>query len=566
MPPTKKSKRGVAIQSGVHVARHIARPFSLRLERRLQKRGLRHRIVDAVLICIVAAVAIGGIVWLLRADPGRRVEFTAVVAPREVASGGASTLSIAYTNRSKKTLENVTLALSYPDYFVLQGVDNPSFKSTTNTLDIESLAPGANGLVKIRGVMFGDVGGTQTFASTLSYTFDETRTGSRTQTYTFSPMRSALRIETDLPNKLVSGQRLKGEVRFTNDGPVSFPEAAVHPVYPQGFRLTHVSAPRRDDDTWIVPALEPGESTIIAYEGALALETGASAEFRFEPSFVFGGERFVQDMLFETVETIQTPLLVSLVAEGPTAQGHIPVTVSWGDQSDVLIRDVLLTIDGAANAPEWQIEAPVFSSSREAVLIPTLTSDINPVAHIRPELKFTLSETGDTVHVFSDATSLRLQTQGVVDSFARYFSSAGDQLGRGPLPPRTSNTTVYWLFLNVSGTQNELRDAEMSATLPAGVEWMNQQSVTFGNPVAYEPSSRRMTWTLGTLEPTLQNGRTVAASVAVALTPSDSQRGTVPTLLSNITLNGFDTWAEKPVTFHGGNITARIREDTGVVR
>ncbi len=562
----KQSKRGVAIQSGVHVSRHIARPLSSRLERRLQKRGIKHRIVDAALVAFMAVVVIGGIVWLLRADPGRRVEFTAVVAPRDVISGGASTLSISYTNRSKKMLENVTLALASPDYFVLQGVDDPSFEPTTNTISIGTLAPGANGLVKIRGVMFGDVGGTQTFTSTLSYTFDKTRTGSRTQTYAFSPTRSALRIETALPNKLVSGQRLNGQVRLTNDGPVSFPEAAVHPVYPRDFRLTDVSVPRRSDDTWIVPELEPGESTTIAYEGALSLATGASAEFRFEPSFVFGGERFAQDTLFEAVETIQSPLSISLTTREITAQRHFPVTVSWSDQNNVQISDVLLTIDGAANAPQWQIDTPVFASSRKAVLIPALSSGVNPVAQFRPELQFTLDETGDDVRVLGDATHINLPTDATLGTFARYFSSAGDQLGRGPLPPRVGDTTMYWLFLNVSQTQNELRDAVVSATLPAGVEWTGQQSVTFGAPLSYEPSTRRVTWTLGTLEPTVKNGQTIAASLAIALTPNEAYRGTVPALLSNIELRGFDAWAEQDVRFVGNNITARIAEDTGVVR
>lgn len=565
-PVDKQSKRGVAIRSGVHVARSIARPISLRVERRLQKRGWKHRLLDAVLIFLVSAVVIGGLIWLFRADPGRHVEFSAVVAPREVMSGGASTLSISYTNNSKETLENVTLALAYPDYFVLQGVDDPSFEQATNTLKIGTLAPGANGLVKIRGVMFGNVGGTQTFGSTLSYVFDDDRTGSRTQSYAFSPTRSALRVETNLPNKLVSGQRLSGEIRLFNDGPVTFPEAAVHPVYPDGFRLTSISTDRRADNTWIVPKLDSGESFAIAYEGVLSLETGSDARFEFEPSFVFGGERFVQEPLFETVQTIASPLRVLLEVGDVASTGRIPVVVSWEDQSDVSISDVTLTVDGAANAPEWHLETPVFASSREAMLIPSRALGINPMVEVRPELAFTLDETGDTVRVLGNVTSFKLQTSASVESFARYFSSAGDQLGRGPLPPRIGDTTIYWLFLNVSGTQNELRDTVVTATLPAGVEWIDQQSITLGNSIVFEPGTRRLTWPLGTLAPTVENSRTVAASVAIALTPIDAERGTVPLLLTNVALNGFDTWVEKSVSFRGSNITTRISEDKGVVR
>ena len=106
----------------------------------------------------------------------------------------------------------------------------------------------------------------------------------------------------------------------------------------------------------------------------------------------------------------------------------------------------------------------------------------------------------------------------------------------------------------------------VTATLPAGVEWIDQQSITLGNSIVFEPGTRRLTWPLGTLAPTVENSRTVAASVAIALTPIDAERGTVPLLLTNVALNGFDTWVEKSVSFRGSNITTRISEDKGVVR
>ncbi len=283
-PIDKQSKRGVLTRSGLHVARHTARPVSKRVKKRFKKRGLKHRVFDIGILALLGIITIGGLYqFVFKADPGKRVEFSAVVAPHEVISGDASTLSISYTNNSNKELADVTLTLQYPPFFVLQDVDDPSFEAQTNTITIGTLAPGANGLVKIRGVMFGDIGGEQTFSSTLGYSWSENKTGAREKSYSFSPVSSALVINTDLPDRLVSDQRLSGTINLENTGPVTFPEAAIHAIFPDGYVLTSTSLSQRSDKTWIVPSLDPDEELQINYSGSLPTESGESADFKFEP-------------------------------------------------------------------------------------------------------------------------------------------------------------------------------------------------------------------------------------------------------------------------------------------
>lgn len=535
------------------------------IAKRLEKHGWKHRLLDIGTTSVLVILLLGIATVVLKADPGRKVIFTSVVAPTEVVSGGDSTLAINYTNESGKTLQDVTLTLKYPPYFVVQSVDHPAFELDTNTIHIGELAPGANGLIKIHGVMFGNVGGEQTFSSTLGYRWNGSRTGSRVQTYRFSPQKSALVIETQLPDRLVAGQRLTGSITLHNTSSVTFPEASIQAIFPDHFSLTRTSLQQRRDHTWIVPILEPGEELLITYTGLLTLKDNQEVTFTFHPSFVFGDEQFSQDILSETVSTVPPPLAVSLhpIQDALTAGTEVQATVVWEDQTDLNIQNVRVHIEGAVNEPEWFLDSPVTAGSKTVTLVPHAGSGTNRTSTFTPVVDFLLGASGEPVTLVGNATTAQLTTSVTLGGFARYFTTAGDQLGRGPLPPRVGEETIYWAFLNVQDTFNNLTDVVITADLPQNVGWVNRQSVTKGSGVTSDGSG--ITWNLGTLPATIANGTVAAASFALALTPTSSQVGTVPPLLTNVQVTGRDMWTGQTISKRLGTVTTRTADDTGRV-
>ncbi len=556
------------LHPGVHVARHAGRWVSKPIKKRFEKHGIKHRIFDIASIAVVCLV-VGFTAWyfLFNVDPGRNIEFSAVVAPKNVISGGESTLSISYQNDSKRTLEDVTLTLEYPPYFVLSDVDHDSFEETTNTIEVGELAPGAHGLVKLRGVMFGDVNGTQTFASTLGYSWDGAKEGSRRQTYTFSPVRSALQITTELPDKLVAGQRISGHIFLKNNGKLAFPEEAIHAVFPEGFVLRETSLSQRDDQTWIVPSIEPAGELEITYSGTLAIENGNEAKFFFEPSFLFGDERFAQETLTETVTTLSPPVVLNLeLPDNLVANQPVKAAISWDAQNDLAISNVSVSIEGGTNEPTWDLDTPVISDNREASIVPHAGNGANRTAQFYPVVEFTLDETGDRIQVVGAAIERKITTSVNIESFARYFTSAGDQLGRGPLPPRAGDDTIYWLFLNVKGTINDVDNAVVTASLPSNVNWVDKQSVTKGSGVTYNAATHSIEWRVGHVPATISSGKVAAASFAVSILPTDAQIGTIPTLLQSISFRGTDLFTEKTVSRAQGSINTAIPQDNGKVR
>ena len=148
---------------------------------------------------ILVGIAIGlGIVALALAvyKPSTfadKIVFQADVAPHEVVSGAPSTLVIRYTNNTGEELRDAKLLLSFPAHFLLQDVKSESGLAHGRTTDLGTIPADGVGSVKVRGVMFGDVGGDQTFVSTLTFVHGEKNVpDAKTDTHVFRPVRSTL--------------------------------------------------------------------------------------------------------------------------------------------------------------------------------------------------------------------------------------------------------------------------------------------------------------------------------------------------------------------------------------
>ena len=283
--------------------------------------------------------------------------------------------------------------------------------------------------------------------------------------------------------------------------------------------------------------------------------------------FVFGSERFIQDVLTETVATVPPPIDITLDVPEQLAAGRSnEVTVRWSDQSDLAITAPIIRIEGATTTPEIRLDTPVVAGERTFTLTPRSGSGTERSATYTPVVTFQTDSSGGDVTVQGSSITRKLTTSASLSGFARYFSSAGDQLGRGPLPPRAGEPTTYWIFLNLRGTFNDLSYPTITATLPANVQWADKQSVTMGSGVQYDTATRRITWALDALPATVASGRTAAASFAVTIIPNASQIGSTGALLTNVRLQATDTWTNQSISRTLAPITTAIEEDAGRIR
>ncbi|MSR84935.1 hypothetical protein EXS71_00635 [Candidatus Uhrbacteria bacterium] len=119
---------------------------------------------------------------------------------------------------------------------------------------------------------------------------------------------------------------------------------------------------------------------------------------------------------------------------------------------------------------------------------------------------------------------------------ARFYTSMGDQVGVGPLPPRVGQTTKYWINWKLDATRSDLSDFTVRATLPPGVTLTGRNALPQDGELRQQ--GEEITWRIPYLE---ANTAGTMASFEVALTPISVMRGHAAKLLGPTHVTAVET-------------------------
>ncbi len=576
---------GRAVCLSVHPGKMALFPFINWFEKRY-----KHRYKFARLVFSFDLVLLGVLVGLLTAltfswmrvptSFEDNVLFEANVAPREIVAGAPSTLVIRYTNNTEEELRNSRLLVSFPDHFLLQEISKDDILIGNDSIQLGTLPIGGTGSVHIRGVMFGDVGGEQTFTSTLNFLHgtDSDIPGYKTDLHTFSPVASTLSIDLNLPNQLVAFQEVDGTITYSNTGEIDFPIISVEPEWPSGFDFISSDTPS-SNGAFQLPAIAAGEQGEMQFTGYLG-DAGEEVTFIFHPFFTFGTTRYKQKTLVHTAPVVPPQIQVehSVVKRSVRPGSTATFTLVYENTGEFTVTDIVLGIESDSpffSKPVWESEpidslAPGERGEMEIniVLDPSITQSETDVyeaidLHTRALATYTLGDgTGQQVFSKGGEVTTPITTPILFESFGRYATASGDQLGRGPLPPRAGIGTKYWVFWHLSGTINEITNLSIEGTLGEGVVFTGRQTSSQNGGVDYDPTTQTVSWSSNSLPPTLSpNSKVIGIAFEVSLTPSDAMIGTTPTLLSNITLTGVDSRTGAIISTGGSKVTTVLNKD-----
>lgn len=518
-----------------------------------------------------------------------KIVFSATVAPAEIVSGAPSTLVIRFDNRTGEELRDVRLSVAFPEHFrLLEDPDNDvnpedpeiTAAETHEELNLGTVPVDGTESIKIRGVMFGDVGGEQSFQSTMAFTHGERNTrGTKTDTRTFSPVRSTLKLSLEVPDKIVAAQPIEGTITYQNTGEIDFPEITVNPRWPDGFAFTSANVVLGANG-FRLPGITAGSSGTLTFTGVLG-DADGDVTFAFDPSFTFGDVRYKQETLTHVASIIPLPLQVShsIDAESARPGASVSVTVHYANIGEEAVTDARVGVQtdspfakaksvsvGAKEFPELARIEPG-ASGTVTVSLPLYASIAQSATSVYEHLMLTTRAFGtfDMAEVTGATTrggelSVIITSPAVLDAFARYVAPSGDQIGRGPLPPIAGESTKYWIFWNLRGTTNELTNVRIEGELGENVTFTGRQTVSENSGVTVDGTS--VVWTDASIAPTLAPGsKIIGIAFEVSLTPSDDQIGTVPTLLKNIRLTATDATTGAFVSASGATITTSLPND-----
>ncbi|MEK7189683.1 MAG: hypothetical protein AAB666_01745, partial [Patescibacteria group bacterium] len=182
---------------------------------------------------------------------------------------------------------------------------------------------------------------------------------------------------------------------------------------------------------------------------------------------------------------------------------------------------------------------------------------------LRPFVSFYLADKPtELLRSFTPTLNIKIASQIKLHAEARYFTAEGDQLGRGPIPPKVGQVTKYWINWFVTTAPNSIKNVTLLGHLPDGVMWTNKTNVAEGEAIKFDPVTRSISWQSDRLEATPSN-RCPCAGIGfeVAITPANDDAGKILTLLNQLSIQATDDATGEELKEFSPNITTDLIKD-----
>ena len=545
-----------------------------------EKYAHRMLILDFTLLTLIAFLLVAGALWqFVLPHPGGSGAVTLeITGPGEVHSGAVADFAVSYTNGSAEDIGGAMLKVRLPEGAVVSAEDveaqavaacDVSDAGTAEDvvahivcIPVGMLPHGESRTAIIHARTYGGSGASLSASAEFTYWREgDTAPHTLRDNRIWAAGASVLRMTATGPERLVRGKQLTATFTVTN--------GSSRPVGPLALRLERPAefvvaglVPGAVRGAWEIPLLAPGESTEVRVTGALSGAQRGEAPVLDLGAYVMDDGH---EVLLERARLNLNPLAAGFtvsqdIAASEQRGAFLPgerasVTVRYENTGSQTVRDVQVTlyVDGtlvanpmpqeltwtAAEVPALAAVAPGASGELKAEF--TARGDSSEPLEVYALAAYTPDGETTTAKTSSVPTELPVATRIAVDAAALYYTSTGDQLGIGPLPPRVGQTTKYRVVLNVTNASGDARGVMLEAHLPQHAEWTGRTSVAAGQSLDYLPLSRRVQWDIGELSAVAgAEDEGVGASFEVAITPEPGNAGSLMTLLESIRVRGVD--------------------------
>jgi len=515
-----------------------------------------------------------------------------------VRSGEHITYTIEYVNNSDVAMRDTILTLDLPEGFEVEHVEGEGvYDSGAHSVPLDTLAPKTSGSLTVVGFFWGNVGEEYRLTTILTYKQEGREIQEQKRAASITTLHdSTLVTSVETSDSILANGSTPIAVTLSNPYHHTVPQIALSLDIGDGLRIEplETSHGTTDASTWLVGDLEEGVSTTLRgmLVSTLAGDT-SGAEATVSPTVNTPEGIFTQKPFTKTLEILHP----RISAQTSWANG-----VSNAEPGKAYPLVITLANTGAADMENLVVSLPIPSAIVDTVRIRELNNGFvdssgnfivnqnhkanlaslrrgaNTVITLQIPIRWTPRGGTDvglslTPHISSGVSGvdganyrtsggrsipLAIGTQLGITAESRYYTNEGDQLGRGPLPPRVGKETKYWAMIRISNSTSFLSNPRFSATLPPGVRWTGKSSVSHGRDVSYNSGSNIISWSHNGLAAHQQAG----VFFELAIVPNESQIGTTPLLLQNIRVTAHDNFTNRDLTRTANNISTAIPNDS----
>jgi hypothetical protein len=513
-----------------------------------------HLVADISFVAIIILLFIAFILissW----KPKANIVLSAKALSAQVASGNLESFELSYT--ANKTSTNNSLAVRLPANFILASVEpTESFDQSAHTFYLNDLAKGSNGRITITGLVLGEIN----TKSDFGFTFNCAECfGGVLHSLPYEIKSSVLTVSADIPENVYRGVEFTGALKIKNNGPRELSDLK--------FRI---------NDAWQVNGgneislakIKGGEEQTINFS-AITKSDQNKVAFNLDYYLNVANQLLRQGTFSQTVDIKNPNFKVFIEADKKFINSGEDVTynISYQNQADDQLSDIKFNfISGNPNfkISHWSLVSSgptLVEQNNSLVLANPLGSDqggqfsvkvryvrvkagTNQEAYLDVVNNYTLN--GQALKYSLASPRTKLVSQLKLKSGAYYYSSQGDQLGVGPLPPSVGMATNYWIFWEVDNSGNDLANLTVSADVPESAVWMDNKSLLAGT-LRHAEIGGRVIWEVPEISAqTDQNQYKVGFSIGVV--PAEKDLGQTLLLLQNIKYTASDKFTGQEIS------------------
>jgi len=546
--------------------------------------------IDGILVAIILGLLALGSYFAFVYDPLRDT-FGMRFEEATLSSGGSAEIALTIENGGDTGLHDAAIDLFFPPEF---RVVSQLKESDHDEVEVGTIPEGATVTYRFIGVLLGPPGEAPVFARMRATdgfgTTDERFIEGR---LTWDDNR--LKLDWDVPKTVLSGQDIPVTLKVRNVSDLTLQASHLELELPEGFTV-RVSSPALGKGGIPLGEFRPGDEVEVELVGSFPKDTtlssssfGASlyldedgaktlAAATAKDIAVISADVRVTASFTEDVAYARPGDLVGFRIEYRNDSPHTLTDLKLRLPLDIRVADLSgsTAVEGgrAGSALGWEsVTLPALASippgasgtvEGEVRLLDAISKySVDPTLELKPEAVFSIDafDVRDA-RLFGEGASRkiagRIETAGV----ARYFTNEGEQIGRGPLPPRVGAATRYWVVLKADNGATEAQNARMVITLPPHVTWTGKGAVTAGFEVQEAEGGRKLIWNIGSIP--AHAGLVSPApnvSVELALTPTSDLIGFSPELISGAVLTATDSWTGLEMRSIFGNLTTALPTD-----
>lgn len=536
-------------------------------------------VFDLALLGLALIIMAGGLYLAFwKPAPRHFANLNLLLGGGRIVSGQNVTISIEYTNTSKTTLHDPILAVHTPAGFVLEkSITTQKNLSEDSTIHLPDLLPGSRGTAQVTGRLFSEPGAEDRVVGILTFRPDsEPAITQETFTLNFSLPDSVLRSNLVMPSSTYPGSTVPVTYRLENTGDKAVENISLEGAYGPEFLTAN------DLELF---SLEPGASkavttTITVPNSGTQFSLGVTPRVEVNGYLINQKKSFATALIFDPKVSLEVTLQDSL--KYASVEETVPITIRWKNNGTYKIESQTLELSFTNGVVDVSASAKLNGiSQKDGKLIITkkehtalaegrpgsgdsinlnlkllstfnLDGQENTNLEITPAMVGVLSNVPNQQFTVTDGTvSIPLATELNWQAAARYYTDDGEQLGRGPLPPRIGQTTRYWVLFDVYNTTNLVSGLNFVAHLPPGVTFTGKQSVTLGTKLNYDETTRTVSWSYAQMPANSQTGLYFEVSV----TPTANQAGQNIKLIQDASFTAKDDVVGKPFSLNINGIT-----------